>query len=431
MHAKTGSPSTSVASVKSTIEGQVRAALSRIAERDTTVRAWTHVDAATALARARALDALPITACGPLHGIKVGVKDVIAVANMPLTHNSPLFTGQVASHDAPCVETLRAAGAVILGKTDTTEFAAAGRNAVTANPHNPERTPGGSSAGSAAAVADRHVDLALATQTGGSTIRPASFCGVHGFKPSWGLVSREDVKFYANSFDTVGWHTRSLALIDRVCSVYGFAQAGPVPDTGDLRLGWFRTPWWDTMSADGQAALEGILAKLGEAGIAIEVIDRLPDFEHLNDDHRAILFREGAAAFRNLAQARGELLHPDFHLRAGSLDQFDDARLRQARDRAALAMLAYEKAIAGLDGVLAPSAPGVAPIGRSPGDPLFNQPWTLLQAPVLNLPLARGEGGMPIGISLTGPRYADRRLVAVAQRLEDSLASRGIFPTDA
>ncbi|NKJ44084.1 amidase [Novosphingobium sp. SG720] len=414
------------------VTARVEAALARIAIRDATVRAWLHVDDTGALATARTLDALAADARGPLHGLIIGVKDVIAVAGMPLTHNSPLFTGQVAAHDAPCVAILRAAGAVILGKTDTTEFAAAGRNAASSNPHDPARTPGGSSAGSAAAVADGHVDVALATQTGGSTIRPASYCGIHGFKPSWGLVSREGVKTYANSLDTVGWHARNLGLIDRLCAAYGLAPALAVPADAPLRIGVFRTPWWDRLASDAQAAFEDVVvAGLARAGVALERIDDLPDFAHLNDDHRAILFREGAASFRDLAHTRGALLHPDFHLRVAALDQFDDERLRLARDRASAATRAFERATNGLDAVLAPSAPGIAPFGRGPGDPLFNQPWTLMQVPVLNLPLARGGQGMPIGVSLVAPRYADRRLIAVAQALEDRLAAVGVQPTDA
>lgn len=408
-----------VQSAYSSATANVHAALQRISARDARVRAWLHVDDAGALAAAQALDAQG-GANGPLAGVCVGVKDVIAVAGMPLTHNSPLFTGFVPSEDAGCVATLRAAGAVILGKTDTTEFAAAGRNAVSANPHDFTRTPGGSSAGSAAAVADGHVPLALATQTGGSTIRPASFCGIHGFKPTWGLVSREGVKMYANSLDTVGWYTRDLDLCDRVCAVFGLAEAAPLGPQ-PLHIGVFRTPWWDEMTPGGKAAFDGVAAAMAGAGVVMVDIAALPEFEHLNHDHRAILFREGAAAFLSLARSRPDLLHADFHLRVDALASYPDARLREAHDRAAAARTGFERAIAGLDAVLAPSAPGIAPRGRSPGEPKFNQPWTLLHAPVVNLPLAQGEGGMPIGVSLIAPRYADRRLVAVAREVEERL----------
>jgi len=398
----------------------VHAALQRISARDALVRAWLHTDDLGALSAAHVLDGTEGT--GPLSGVCVGVKDVIAVAGMPLTHNSPLYFGFVPTEDAACVAVLRAAGAVILGKTDTTEFAAAGRNAATANPHDLARTPGGSSAGSAAAVADGHVPLALATQTGGSTIRPASFCGIHGFKPTWGLVSREGVKMYANSLDTVGWYTRDLALCERVCEVFGFAEPEPL-GSGPLRIGVFRTPWWDEMTPDGKAAFDGVAAAMATAGIVMVDIAALPEFEHLNDDHRAILFREGAAAFLGLARSRPDLLHADFHLRVDALSTYSDARLREAHDRAAAARVGFERAIAGLDAVLAPSAPGIAPLGRAPGEPKFNQPWTLLHAPVVNLPLATGEGGMPIGVSLVAPRYADRRLLAVAREVERRLGA--------
>ena len=408
----------------------VERALRRIAKRDGEVRAWLHVDGAGALRRARELDAIE-GARGPLHGLCIGVKDVIGVSGMPLTHNSPLFSGQVASADAPCVETLRAAGAVILGKTDTTEFAAAGRNAASANPHDLARTPGGSSAGSAAAVADGHVPFALATQTGGSTIRPASFCGIHGFKPSWGLVSREGVKFYANSLDTVGWYARSLAELDLLCEVFDFADAAADSVGDTLRIGYYRTPWWDGVSADGKEAIEGVVAAMARAGIEMVAIDELPEFAQLNDDHRVILFREGAAAFLNLAWSQPELLHADFHQRVDAMEQYSDARLVEAHDRAAMARIAFEKAIAGLDAVLAPSAPGIAPLGRGPGEPRFNQPWTLLHAPVVNLPLARGAHDMPVGVSLVGPRYHDRRLLKVAAKIEARLAGVGVLPSDA
>ncbi len=223
-------------------EQAVLASLSRIAERDPVIRAWLHVDPHGALAQARRLDAEPGVR-GPLHGVPIGVKDVFDTFDMPTTHNSPVFAGHQPALDAACIQTLRAAGAIIVGKTDTTEFAAAGRDAATANPHDLTRTPGGSSAGSAAAVADGHVRIALSTQTGGSTIRPASFCGIYGFKPTWGLVSREGVKLYANSLDTVGWHARSLKDCERVCDVYGFTPPKGAGRPGALRLALCRTPF--------------------------------------------------------------------------------------------------------------------------------------------------------------------------------------------
>jgi Asp-tRNA(Asn)/Glu-tRNA(Gln) amidotransferase A subunit family amidase len=177
---------------EASVEGVARACLDRVATRDAAVKAWSFIDPAAVLRTARELDKWPHK--GPLHGVPIGVKDMIDTVDMPTQHNSPIYAGHRPGQDAGAVATLRAAGALIFGKTDTTEFAAAGRFAATRNPFDLERTPGGSSSGSAAAVADLQVPLALGTQTGGSTIRPASFCGIFALKPSWGVVSREGVK---------------------------------------------------------------------------------------------------------------------------------------------------------------------------------------------------------------------------------------------
>lgn len=402
-------------------------ALRRIAERDKVLRAWLHVDDVAARAAAIALDA-EATPRGPLHGVPIGVKDVFDTADMPTTHNSPLFSGHRPARDAACIATLRAAGAIILGKTDTTEFAAAGRDAVSANPHDPARTPGGSSAGSAAAVADGHVRIALATQTGGSTIRPASFCGVYGFKPSWGAVSREGVKLYALSLDTVGWHTRSIADCDLMCAAFGFTPPPP-PPARPLRIALCRTPWWDEADADGQAALLDTAQALRAAGATVEEPEWPEYFAGLNDAHHAILWREGAAAFLDLGRQHAALLHADFHARIASLATITDTALRAAYDLAGEARVAFERIAAGYDAVLAPSAPGVAPVGRAPGSPVFNQLWTLLHLPVLSLPLAKGSGGLPIGVSLVAARFEDRRLLDVGRAVEALLAGAGIHPT--
>jgi Asp-tRNA(Asn)/Glu-tRNA(Gln) amidotransferase A subunit family amidase len=402
-------------------EAAVRASLGRIAERDKQVRAWLHVDDQGALATARSLDAERAPRSS-LHGIPIGVKDVFDTADMPTTHNSPLFGGHRPALDAACVAVLRQAGAIVLGKTDTTEFAAAGRDAATANPHNPDHTPGGSSAGSAAAVADGHVRIALSTQTGGSIIRPASFCGVHGFKPTWGAISREGVKIYANSLDTVGWHAASIEDCDRMCEVFGF----PAPQQRDagrpLRIGLCRTPYWDQADEDCQDALIDIAVRLREKGATVEDFASPPSFAGLDAAHHAILWREGGAAFLSLGRDRRDLLHADFQARIASRETIDDATLRDAYDRAALARIAFEQATAGYDAILAPSAPGVAPVGRSPGNPVFNQIWTLLHMPVLSLPRGKGSLGLPIGVSLLAKRFEDRRLLIIGRQIEDLLS---------
>jgi len=384
--------------------------LARIAERDRDIRAWTSI--APAAARAAAL-ASPEDA--PLYGLVLGVKDVIDVAGMPTSHNSPLGHTAPALADAPCVAILREAGAIVLGKTDTTEFAAAGRNAATANPHALHHTPGGSSSGSAAAVADGHVPIALATQTGGSTIRPASFCGIPALKPTWGLISREGAKLYANSLDTIGLYGADFGLIDRIAAVYGMAPADPLPDR--LKIGLCRSPAWGMAEPETIAAMQDAAARLRADGAEVVEIDLPPLFDHLAQAFHHILFREGAAAFLNLARSEPHLLHADFHARVASLAQISDAMLREAYDQTALARIVAEALLGQCDAFLTPSAPGVAPEGRGPGNPVFNQMWTQLHLPVVNLPLYRVKDALPLGLSLVGPRFADRRLIALGQKV--------------
>ncbi len=399
---------------------QVETAVRRIALRDVDVRAWTHIDAQAGFARAAQLDAIDSSARGALHGLPVGIKDVIDVAGMPTRHNSPLGNPALLPQDAPCVATLRAAGAIILGKTDTTEFAAAGRNAATANPHAFHRTPGGSSSGSAAAVADGHVPIALATQTGGSTIRPASFCGIHALKPSWGAISREGSKLYANSLDTIGLYAANIAYLDLLSGTYGLtAPAASAPSP--TRIGLCRTPYWDRADAETVAAMDNAAGRLSAQGVEIVTVDLPPLFDQMEQAFLAILFREGAAAFLDMACTQPELLHADFHERVGSAARFPDDVLRGAYDIAAEGRRVIEGLMQGFDAFLTPSAPGIAPVGRSPGNPIFNQMWTMLHTPVLGLPLFRAQDDMPLGLSLVGPRFTDRALLRVGAQVEAML----------
>src|SRR6185503_6921781 len=208
-----------------TTELLARACLVRIAAREADVRAWSYVDPDAVIRQARELDKLPSR--GPLHGIPIGVKDIYNTADMPTQHNSPIYAGHQPNTDAATVGTLRAAGALILGKTDTMEFASTGRLAATRNPHDLARTPGGSSSGSAAAVGDFHVPLALGTQTGGSLIRPASFCGVYAIKPTWNAVSAEGVKLISTTLDTVGWYGRSVADLALLADTFALQDDEP------------------------------------------------------------------------------------------------------------------------------------------------------------------------------------------------------------
>lgn len=399
----------------------VTACLERIHERDADVRAWLSLSE-TALDQADLCDAVPRDERGRLHGLPIGVKDVFDTSDLPTTHNSPLFQGFQPAADAAVVDLLRSEGAIILGKTDTTEFASAGRDAATANPHDLAHTPGGSSAGSAAAVADMHVPLALATQTGGSTIRPASFCGIVGFKPSFGRVSREGAKIYAQSFDTVGWYGRSVEDVALLASVLGLDEELLASEgTAQPRIALTLGPHRKRLSQESLLALTLSKERLQSGGQLVETLDLPTEFESLDRHHHVILHREGQASFRNLARRHGSLLHDDFHHRVENRDGSSLRDLAQAYDAMALGRIAFDALMQDFDILIAPSAPGFAPLGRSPGDPLFNASWTLLGVPCLNIPVPLGHASLPIGVTLIAVRFADKHLLDVARHLEPVL----------
>jgi Asp-tRNA(Asn)/Glu-tRNA(Gln) amidotransferase A subunit family amidase len=405
-------------------EAVARACLARIAERDPALRAWVHTDPARVFAAARELDKRPDK--GPLYGVPIGVKDMIQTADMPTQHNSPLYAGHRPGVDAACVQTLRAAGALILGKTDTVEFAAAGRRALTRNPHDPARTPGGSSSGSAAAVADQHVPIALGTQTGGSLIRPASFCGLYALKPSWGTVSREGAKLYSLTCDTIGWYGRSAGDLSLIYDVFAPPEDEPVSTKplSEARFALCRTPMWDQASAETQAALETAGDRLRAAGATVDAVELPPAFGGLVDAHKTILAAEGRAAFLSDYRARHDILHADFRAIVENRAQVTRSALRAAYDLAAQCRMQFDALAHEFDAVLVPSAVGEAPLGlASTGDSVFNRIWTLLHVPCINVPGCRGPNGLPVGVTLTGPRFSERALLALADAVGVSLAA--------
>ena len=402
---------------RTTAEAVARACLERIAERDTAVRAWAFVDPEAVMRRARALDAAPVR--GLLHGVPIGVKDMIDTADMPTQHNSPLFAGHRPSLDAAAVATLRAAGAIILGKTDTTEFAAAGRWAATRHPLDPGHTPGGSSAGSAAAVADWQVPVALGTQTAGSTMRPASFCGVFAFKPTWGTVSREGLKLYAASLDTLTWFAPFGGATWSCCATCShIADDAPpvaVPVKG-ARIALCRSPAWSFAQPGTEWAMAAAEERLRAGGAVVTMLDLPDSFADLGFAiHQAVMFSEGRAAFLNLARTQPGLLHDDFHARVENRTGISRAQLAAAYDQAAACRWRSTLLRARFDAVLTPSARGEAPLLEAgPGDAVFNRMWTLLHVPCVNIPVGAGPGGLPVGVTLVGPRFTDRQLLATA-----------------
>ena len=411
-----------IAAGELTSEGLVRACLERIAERDADVGAWEHVDPEATIAEARARDTSP--PLGPLHGLPVGVKDIIDTADMPTGYGSPIWRGHRPARDAACVALVRAVGGVILGKTVTTEFAyfTPGR---TANPHDLGRSPGGSSSGSAAAVADHMVPVALGTQTAGSIIRPAAFCGVVGYKPSFGTISRSGVLSFAESLDTVGALSRSVADAALLASVAARRADLLVPDTpGPVpRVGVHRTADWELVSAGSQAAVTDVARRLARAGAAVSDAVLPTWFAELPSAQATVMAFEAARAFAPELREHGARLSPT--LRA-LLDKGGGLSPKEYLDALGLAQAGRQELAALFerhDLVLTPSAPGAAPPGLgATGDPVFNRTWTLLGTPCVQLPTGTSERGLPVGAQLVGRPGDDARVLAMAAWAERQLA---------
>jgi Asp-tRNA(Asn)/Glu-tRNA(Gln) amidotransferase A subunit family amidase len=397
--------------------------LARIADRDNVIHAWAHIDPQRLRAAAKALDAGPVR--GPLHGLPLGVKDIFDTCDSPTAYGSPIYAGRVPAADAACVALARAAGALVFGKTMSTEFATYAP-APTVNPRNFAHTPGGSSSGSAAAVADEMVPFAFGTQTAGSIIRPASFCGTIGYKPTFGWIARAGVKLVAESLDTVGVFARSVedsallvgALTSRRELIELRAADGPI------RIGICRTRDWrhaDTAVADVLGHAEQTLAAAGAVTATVELPD---DFDALGDAFDAIYGYEIA---QNLAYEYS--VHRD--CLSESLRrtlEFTPAIAPDRYDRAQLAADEWRRKLSDVFGrsdvLLAPSACGEAPEGlTSTGSPVLNRMWTLLHVPCVNVPAGVGGRDLPIGLQVVGRRRDDARTLAAAAWIARELAA--------
>ncbi|MEQ8816966.1 MAG: amidase [Thalassobaculum sp.] len=395
----------------------VTACLDRIAARDDAVRAWLHLDRDGALAAAADRDAERAAGRlrGPLHGVPFGVKDVIDVAGLPCTHNSPLHRDRVAADDAGCVAVLRAAGAIPLGKTDTVEFAAAGNLPATRNPHDPARTAGGSSSGSGAAVADLQVPVSFGTQTGGSVIRPAAYCGCYALKPTWGAVSREGAKLYSATLDTIGWYARSVADLALVAGVLDLPVEPPRPLQG-LRVALCRSPYADLASEAAHAALDAAVRAIEAAGAIVVERELPPSMGDLNATKETIMGGEGRAAFLPTYRVHGDGLNDRLRAHVENRKGITPAGLRAALDHAAQSRVAFEAYYRDVDVVLSLAATGEAdPVAPDhTGSPLLNALWTLLHTPVVSIPAGDGPNGLPLAVQLIGFRHADGALLAAA-----------------
>ncbi|MDA8525200.1 amidase [Planktomarina temperata] len=415
----------------------VKSCLEQIADTDASIKAWAHLDPESALAQAAECDRIRKAGLGtgPLHGLPVGLKDVIDTRDMPTQRGTDIFKDRQPDKDARLVERLRESGAVIMGKTVTTELAFVHAND-TRNPHNPEHSPGGSSSGSAAAVAACHVPLAVGTQTNGSVIRPASFCGTFGFKPTRGVISRAGVLKTSDSLDQVGCFGRSLedvALLTDALAGYdqadscSFARPRPQMRAGAQAeapvapdLVWFNLPFYDRLSPDAHEGMEAVLDVLGPRITRMAAADTLANLVAVQARiHEYEICQHQAAVF----DANFEDLSRELQLIVARGRKISEAEYTDALAVKASAQTFFDELFVEFDAIIAPCATGEAPkFGSGTGDPIFCTLWTLAGLPCVSLPLLVGDNNLPIGVQLIGPIEKDDRLLRTARWLQLHLA---------
>jgi Asp-tRNA(Asn)/Glu-tRNA(Gln) amidotransferase A subunit family amidase len=400
---------------KLTSEALVRSCLERIDSREAQVKAWVHLDREFALGQARECDKSANR--GPLHGIPFAAKDIMDTADLPAEYGSPIYKGNRPKADAACVALSRAAGGVLLGKTVTTEFASRSPLGYTTNPHNPQHTPGGSSSGSAAAVGDFMVPLGFGTQTVGSVIRPAAFCGCIGYKPSFGEFSTQGVKQNTASFDTVGLFARAvedLALFRAALTGFAAKPLSAIP-VNNLKIGFCRL-FWDRAEEYTKKFLEGAAGALARAGAKVTDVDLGKPFEQFETMGRRINDFEFSRGLTWERQHHWDLLSQFQRDKFAGWLNISYEQYREAEDVLKKCRNHLADAMKDLDLLLTPSAPGEAPAGlASTGDTSFNILSTWTYTPCLTLPVFTGPSGLPVGIQLIGQRNQDHRMLEGAQ----------------
>ena len=424
-----------VAAGSLSVEAVTIACLERIEAREPDVQAWVHLDPEQALAQARALDrAKAQGAAGPLHGVPIALKDIFDTADMPTECGSRRYAGRRPAYDAFAVQLLRQAGAVILGKAVTTEIALL-TPGKTRNPHDPARTPGGSSSGSAAAVGDRMVPLALGSQTSGSTLRPASYCGIHGYKPTFGSISCTGVGKLSRTLDHVGPLARSLedlALLGDVLMVPDPRDGEMRPDPAlrlrealarpleaSPRVGFARTPWWDLGDPATFRTFEDTMKGLAPA---VEEIELPGSFATLFEHHGNVMGAGLSYFYAEEVTRDPPLMQPDTLQRIRNGMKVTAGAYLRSLDAARGVEAELDELLRRFDVLVVPPATGEAPVGLgATGNPIFQAPWTLLGMPALCLPLLKGPAGMPMGVQLIARKGDDGHLFRVARWLENAI----------
>ena len=421
-------------------EDLVEACFARIDELEDSIGAWAHLDKALAMEQARAADDIRFRGkpMGALHGLPVGIKDIIDTADYPTECGTVLHQGRRPERDATLVSLLKEAGAIILGKTVSTELAVFSPGK-TRNPHNTEHTPGGSSSGSAAAVSAAMVPLAVGTQTNGSVIRPASYCGVYGFKPSFARVSRHGVLTQSPPLDTIGVFARTLddlALIADVLMRFDAQDAAMTPIAppciasslaqevpANPHFAFVRTPVWDQVEAIAKDGFRELIDEVNERQPkTVDILDLPPAFDELHEDHRKVMEADLARNFaEEYSRGKGDL--------SAVLREMIERGQRVSDrdyDRAAAKKAEYEVLLQEIldeyDAILTPATPGPAPAGvEATGSPVMNTIWTFCGTPALNVPLLQSPEGLPFGIQVVGAKDDDARLFRSTRWLLDVL----------
>jgi amidase len=411
-----------------TSERLVRDCLTRIEAREPAVGAWAFIDPAYAIEQARTLDKTPRKS--PLHGVPVAIKDIIDTRDMPTGHGSPIYKGDRTGRDSACVAALRAAGMVILGKAVTTEFASPFPTG-TRNPHDPARTPGVSSSGSAAAVADFMVPLANGTQTGGSVIGPAANCGVYGYKASLDGIDRGGIRHCKPTIDTLGLFARSVEDLIWLRSVQTGRAAPPsIEVPASLRIAIVRTRNWDETEPCMKRAIETAASLLAKGGARVADLDLPKQFKDIEPDFNVISGYEGAKALA--AEVRDHLasFNPWNRARVEEAAKITPARYEQAKADLAAARATLDGIFADYDALLTPSLAGEAPVGLTEvRTATYSRMWTHMYTPAVNLPLFAGSHDMPVCIQAIGRRDTDDRALAIAQAINARLrAALGKVP---
>lgn len=419
----------------------VRSCLDRIQERPD-IGAWVHLDQDLTLRNAEVLDAIPkAERRGRLFGVPLAIKDLFYTADMPTRHGSSRYAEDETRFEASVVSLLRKSGMLILGKSVTTEYAFTMNGKATKNPHNLEHTPGGSSSGSAAAVADYQCPISVGTQTFGSIGRPASYCGVYGYKPTHGAVSCFGGKFLAPTLDTIGFFSRSVADLQALADILGIAPypAPQSPETEEelstlasRRVAWCRTPAWHRASAESQDILGSAVSSLAKHGCKVEELVLPPAFDKALAWHRTIAVYELATHMRSETtggMGEKESDHPLDPMLQAFIDEGQATTIQQyaeAIDGYSQLRPLFDELSGAYDCIVTVSATGEPPVGQEwTGDSSCNTMFTALHTPTLTVPGWGGRNKLPIGIQLVAPRWNDVQLLEIGERVGSVFSTEG------